>query len=514
MSKLMSKVTILLLTVIFILALVIRFLYFPENINFAYDQARDSFASLEVVHGHLRIIGPPTTISDKIFHGVLFYYLLAPIFQLSNGNIEIAAGFLRVLNAAGVFLVFVVASNIFNKKVGFLASFLYAISYEQSQYSLFFGHPSLGVFTILIFYLGLSFLIFRNNPKGFIVALLGLGSTIQAETVNGFLILVFLILVFIYRKNFLYLNFKIIFLGVVTFLIANINYLISEIKYNFRGIKALFDLAGHFSGGSHPGFVYPLALIRFIHDNLLANNSLIILTGVILIFSSLIFMRDKNLRPRIIFLLIWFFGGLMPFFFATSFSYYYSPAASVGLLILVAFLMDKILNRVQDDNMVGKVFAGVLIAIFSWSNLSLILTENKNGPNPDIVIQRGMILGSQKKVLDYIYEKSGGEKFAVNGLTIPLNVKTTWDYLFNWYGKSQYGYLPVWGGTIADGFPGKLKVIAARDRLPKKQFTIIEPTTGIEKGLIDDFFREENYFTKVIEEKDFNGIKVQLRVPI
>jgi len=43
----------------------------------------------------------------------------------------------RIYNALGVFLVYLIGSKLFGKKIGFLASLLFAISYEQSQYSLF-----------------------------------------------------------------------------------------------------------------------------------------------------------------------------------------------------------------------------------------------------------------------------------------------------------------------------------------------------------------------------------------
>ena len=503
----MLKYSSVILISIFLLALLIRFLNFPENINFAYDQARDSFAGLDIAKGDLKIIGPPTTISDKIFHGVLFYYLLAPIYFFTNGNLEVAAAVLRILNASGVFLVFFIGSFIFSRTVGFLAAVLYAISYEQSQYSLFFGHPALGVISVLIFYLGLSMLIFKNNPKGFILALVGLGLTIQSEAVNGFLFFVFLIYIFIFKKSF-FLDPKIVFFGITGFFIVNINYLLTEVKYNFRTSKAVLDLVIHQNGADlSSGFIWFSAVKRFTHDNFF-NSEVLINTSIFgIIFILFILLKDKNLRLKTIFLIIWFLGGLMPYLLASSFSYYYSPGVSVSLLILISFLIYQLFLR-------NKVLAVVLALVIVWSNLSLILTQNQKGPNPDIVIQRGMVLGNQKQVLDFIYLKASKASFAVNALTVPLNVNTTWSYLFEWYGFQRYSYLPVWGGKAAAGFSGNLKIETRRSELPQKRFTIIEPTVGIGQKQIDDFFREENYFSKVLEEKDFGGIKVQLREKI
>src|SRR5689334_21823740 len=97
------------------LALLLRFLYFPGNIYFGFDQARDAFASLEVAHGNFRIIGPPTAI-EGLYHGPLYYYIFAPFYLLSNGDPIAVSIFLRILNALGVLLVFLAGTALFNKK--------------------------------------------------------------------------------------------------------------------------------------------------------------------------------------------------------------------------------------------------------------------------------------------------------------------------------------------------------------------------------------------------------------
>jgi hypothetical protein len=79
------------------------------------------------------------------------------------------------------------------------------------------------------------------------------------------------------------------------------------------------------------------------------------------------------------------------------------------------------------------------------------------------------------------------------------------------YGGQKYGYLPVWGGDAAEGYYGHLTIEKARSTLPEKQYLILEPIRGIEQYMIDDFINQENIFTKVVEEKQFGLIKVQIR---
>jgi hypothetical protein len=94
---------------------------------------------------------------------------------------------------------------------------------------------------------------------------------------------------------------------------------------------------------------------------------------------------------------------------------------------------------------------------------------------------------------------------------MPLSVNTTWSYLFQWYGKGKYGYLPSWIGPIASGYPGNLEVENSRSKLPSKQFLIIEPTRGIRPGLVASFFQEEDYFTKVLKEDKIGEFTIQER---
>lgn len=500
------KTTCLLLA-IFILALLIRFLYFPDNVNFAYDQARDSFAALEILKGDLKIVGPPTTASDKIFHGALFYYILAPVYFVSGNNPEMAALVLRIINASGVFLVFYIGSLIFNRSIGLISAFLFAVSYEQSQYALFFGHPSPAAISILIYYLGLALFIFRKNPYGLVISLIGLGLTIQFEDVNGLLLISLIAYLLVFYKKFKILNLKIILLGLISFLITISSFILVELKYNFRTVDAIISTAHSFNTRSSANFGYMFSVIqRIINDNFFANNLVVNLILLLFVTVFIIMFRRKHLKVAGIFLGLWFLGGLLPHFIATKFSYYYSPGASVSLLILLSLLIYKLFLWYKPASI-------IIIVLLILSNFNLILNQNIKGVNSDFVIQPGMILGNQKKVVEYTYSESAGEPFAVNALTIPLNVNTTWDFLFNWYGAEKYNSIPVWYGNVAEGFYGELPVISSRSDLPEKQFLIIEPSVGISEGTKIDFLKEEGYFTKIIGEKKFGTITVQKRQP-
>ncbi len=505
----MNKRLYSLLLLIFILALIVRFLYFPDNVHFSFDQARDSFTSLEILKGHLKLIGPPSFLSNKLFPGPLIFYLYAPIYLIFHKSPEAASAFFRIWNALGVFLIFYIGSILFNKRVGIIAAILFALSYEQSQYAIFLSHQPLAVISVLLFYLGLSLYIFQKKPWGILLSVLGLGLSIQFHYGFAFLIPTFIAYFILFRKKVVRVKIKWIILSILVFIATTFSFVLTELKYKFVSNLILQypdNTNSHFFSGIHLRETL-FTINRFLHDLFIVNYRITPFLGIVLLITAIYLFKQKQIKDKIIFLTIWFVFGLSLYIFSGVSSYYYSPATSVSLLIFVSYLISKLFSK-------GKNLWGIFtLFIIILSNLFSISTINPNGLNSDMVIQPGMTTSNQRQALDYIYLQSQNQPFAVGGLTVPLSINTTWDYLFNWYGREKYGYLPVWIGPKAEGYPGSLKTINSRSNLPKKQFLIIEPTIGIRKFDIDNFLRVEGYFTKIVEEKKFGTISVQLRKP-
>lgn len=488
------------LLLIFALALLIRFLYFPGNTYFSYDAARDSYTSLEILKGHLKIVGPPSSSSNKLFHGPLIYYLYAPIYLLTNRNVEAVSAILRIINALGVFLVFLIGKNLFSKKAGFLASFLFAISFEQTQYALFFGHPSLAAVTVLIFYLGLSLLIFKKKSWGLIICLLGLGLSIQSHFIYSLLLPVLGVYLILFRQSLRVVKLRELILGVAAFLLTVSTFIVAQAKFHLMSF-------GQGSFSFYPGQIWVI-LQRFILDNFYNVWQFVNLAVIlILVFAFIGFARFKSQRKELIFLLLWLCSGFLPYIFSNTAIYYLNASSSVSLLVLAAFLISKLPKKIS-------VVGILLISMILISNFEIIAAQNPFGPNRYIVIQRGMVLSNEKAALDYIYAKANKTPFSVNALAVPLKVNTTWSYLFEWYGKGKFGFLPVWGGETALGYSGELEIITDRSKLPNLQFSIIEPTVGITSYDKEDYFKNENYFTKVTDKKKFGSILVQVRKKI
>ncbi len=497
-----------LLVLIFILAVLIRFLYFPFNIYFGYDQARDAFVVQELLQGNLRLVGP-TTLIDGLFHGPLYYYIFAPFHFLSSGNPEVINAFLRILNATGIIWVFLIGYLLFGKKTGLLAAFLYAVSFEQTQFAIYQNHPSLSVQAVLIYYLGLVWLLFKKDWRGLPLSCLGLGLSIQFEFPLIYLVVGFFIMLMTvgwWGKQLPALSWRQWFLSGGVFLVVVASFILAEFKFHFQGIKTLVNNILIPSGSSQPDVFYNMELIfgRFIGDSIFFFFAPFV--GLVIFFIAVWYLWKKYEMKKIVFLLMWFGFGLIPYLKNTASIplYYYSGAASVAAIIFVSFLLVNLAHR-------WLVLSVVLTGFMVVSNVYQIQAYNPLGTLPSINVQSGMLWSDQKKIVDFIYQDASGQPVSVNALSVPLNVNMVWSYVFERYGEPKYGYLPIWGGDAALGYAGHLKIETARSRLPVRQYLIIEPTRGIEQYLVDDFINQENLFTNVVDEKEFGLIKVQIR---
>lgn len=488
---------------IFCIASIPRFLYFPQNIYFGFDQARDAFESKTIYNGDLKIIGPSTA-KEGLFHGPLYWYIIGPLYLLGNGNPAWPAGFLLLLNSLGVLLIFLVASSLFNKYVGAIAALLYAFSFEQTQYAMYFGNPGLAVLTILVFYLGLSKFLFQKKWWGISLAFFGLGLSIQFEFFLIYLGTIFVLMILVLgRRNLLSFvkNYKYLLVSLISFLVPTITFWLADIKFGFRSLKILLETTG--AGGlsilDKSLKVYFDRLALQIHDNIFSFG---LSVQKPLLFSLLgflvwnIFRKEKDYRQNL-FLLIWALSSGFLLGFGTPSLYYSNIGISAGFIILASYAIYFIIKK--------KLFLGVLaLALVLASNLSLITTQNPKGIISDIYVQEGMLLSRQKQAVDTIYKDARGKPIVVSALTMPLKINTTWAYLFNWYGKEKYGYLPYWAGEAAVGYPGNLPPWQSQEK-DYVMFSIIEPVRGVRGAFVDQFLKEQEQYGGVIYERRFGN---------
>ena len=494
------------LFIIFILAFLLRIIFLKDNsVTFGYDQARDALVANQIIAGDIKIQGPPSS-APGLFHGVFYYYFLAPAYLIGNGSPIFTAYYTAFFNSLVVILVFLLAKFATrNTILSLLSSFLYAISFESSQYATWLSNPTIAIITAPLIYLGLW--LWANFSKNKIskiapfITAVGLGLSIQAEIFLVYHIIPIAIWLNLYRKNITKKSMSIFFI----FLILTIFSLIfCEFKFGFGSIDALKSLTltgGNLAYAKSVGdylILYLNQIGRIFAFNTYPGN--IGYGGAVIIILGVYSLINYKKNPYPAFLAVWLFSHLS----VVTVGGTSTPFLMVGIGPAVSLILGFYIYKLFDKK---SILASLVLLIIIYGNISFILSQNKSGATL-FSIQKDMLISKQIAVIDYTYKKANGELFSINSLTSPLWINIVWTYLYNWYGQKTYGYVPLWHGKDQ---VGQLDSLDRIDTPLNNSFLILEPMAGIPSMYLPITIGEEEVDTNLIEEKSFGEIVVQYR---
>lgn len=481
------------IVLIFIWGFWLRSLYLPQGqFLFSYDQARDAYTVSDLLRGDLKIQGPPTSTRD-FFHGVLYYYAIAPGYWLGRGSPIVAAHWWAFLNSGGILLLYWLGQSLFSRRFpAALLALMYAASYEASQYSFYLANTSLAVLTVPWLYYHL-WQWSRGSSSAPWWSGLALGLTFQA---NFLLIYHAAVIAVAGLLRLIPLTRRNIISSFLGFGLASASMWLSEIKF---GLPSLDGPASLLSRSTYSALhITPQAILdtaltqltRVIGLNLFPQAVQI----VTVVFILLVVVFSLFRRPQWWWIFLLALVGFMPALVLGGIS---SPYIHAGLGSLVLVITVYFAARL----------APVLLIIPLLANLSHIITVNSTGKT-EFAIQTTMTLKNELAAIDYIYAQSEGQPFSFSSITAPLNINTTWSYLFNWYGRNTYGYLPSWHGPDQAGQVGDN---LSRPGPTHRYFLIIEPSQGLPEDLIDSQVVAENKLSNFNHLSRFGEIIVHNR---
>src|SRR5476649_2693880 len=158
-----------LLVLILLLAAFLRLYRIEDYMTFLGDEGRDVLVAYNILHGHLTLLGPTSSVGG-FFLGPIYYYFMAPFLWLFNYNPVGPAVMVALFGIATVWLLYRFSSEFFNSKVGLIAACLYAISPLVIAYSRSSWNPNpLPFFALLCLYL-LFKAVRKNSLKLFLVS--------------------------------------------------------------------------------------------------------------------------------------------------------------------------------------------------------------------------------------------------------------------------------------------------------------------------------------------------------
>jgi 4-amino-4-deoxy-L-arabinose transferase-like glycosyltransferase len=131
------------LPAILVLAALLRFLDLPTRGMWDADQGHDMLVLRAFVHdGVIPLLGPPTSIGT-FHHGVLYYYLLAPVAALLGSDPVAIVAAIAAAGVAAVAVTWWLARSIGGPLAGLVAAGLMAVSASAIEEATFIWNPNL-----------------------------------------------------------------------------------------------------------------------------------------------------------------------------------------------------------------------------------------------------------------------------------------------------------------------------------------------------------------------------------
>ena len=491
--------------VIFLLGYLLRVFYLKDNaLLFTYDQARDALIVQQILSGDLKILGPPTS-TGTAFHGALYYYLLAPGYWLGRGSPVIASYWLAFIASLSVFIVYKLTTWLSKKKLaGILAALFYAVSFEATQYATWLSNPTLATVTVPLMYLSVWAWTRENNKiwAPFITGL-ALGLTIQAGMFLVYHILplgiwIMITKIKLKRSTITHLGAGLLF-GLSSMLIA-------EFKFGFKSFQGILALTSQDTISVSKSLGDFLLLYLNQLGKVLAYSSYpgnIGYGGVFILALTIVaFIRwnkkELSWKP---FLLLWLLSHVT----IVSIGGSSTPHLLAGVGPAVSIILGIFVYQWWKSG--AKILAVAVFAIVLYSNINMVVKENKKGQLL-FAIQRDMIINKQLAAIDYTYKASNGKMFSINALNSPLYTNIVWSYLYHWYGQQKYGYTPQFHGHNQIGQISALPSVTDETKL---YYLIVEPMDGIPPQYLPLTIGEEDHKSKISDRQYFGAIEVQKR---
>ncbi len=237
-----------LLVLILILGTFLRFYRLGDYMEFLGDQGRDVLVIRNFFkHKDLFFIGPQTSIGN-MYLGPYFYYLIAPSLLLANFSPVGPAAFIALLSLATIVLIYFIAQKWFNRPVGLIAAFLFAVSPVVVKYSNFIWNPNvMPLFSLLFIYFFFEAII-HQKYRYFIYASLSFVMVINSHYL-GLALLPFPGLYWLFHlyhhlktkskqlKPFLINS----LIAVLVFILSLTPQVLFDLKHNGQNIKALIN---------------------------------------------------------------------------------------------------------------------------------------------------------------------------------------------------------------------------------------------------------------------------------
>jgi len=483
-----------------------------NHFEFYYYQARDAIISRSILEKRdLKIQGPATSgTNDTLYNGVLYYYIIGPLYTLSQGNPLIPSLFLAFLSSLAIVPIFLIGKKIFNNQfTSLFASVLYAFSTDTAVIGSWLSNPSLATWSVPAFYYCLWQSLFKKKKKFLPLTALFLGISNQATLYTAYLICLALI-IYLYQsfkqKNFFFLGKKNFLTSSLIYLLSISTMILTQIKLLLNGVYQFSDF--YINEGGKPSLIITLKNILNVYlqkAELSLLPSLPQLSTVLAITILILFLFSQLSSSKKVFFVLWIFSPFLMFLITARISYYSLTGLTPAIYLLLSYLIFE--NKRKALQILNLSLIAILFIFFNFRSVHII----RQSQSSILTVQNGAFLTYLLNLIDYTYQAADKQEFSISTLTSPYKYNTTWAYLYSWYGQQKYGYLPQWYGSDQAGITGS-DLLEKTDQPQPIHFSIYESDPGWLNMFVPEFQKwQQSIAGSVKSQVNFGTLSLEQR---
>ncbi|MGH7246140.1 MAG: hypothetical protein ACREGI_04370 [Candidatus Levyibacteriota bacterium] len=469
---------------------------FTNSFAFTYDVGRDMLALQNIVVNHkIPLIGATTGLPG-LFYGPWWYYILTIPFLIGQGNPVFIDFFMAFSGIVSIFLAYMLGKKIGGTFLAFIFATFVSLSPVLIGISSQIWNPNLAPLFV-IFLMFVWYDIHENKSqhvlRNFFFLGLLLALFLDIEVVFGLLLDlgIFFVFIFLLRSTLKLKNILFILLGFVIIISPRLFF---EVRHNFLMTRNLINIIFHSHGSGISVSYFSVFINRFfglifLWNETVANGNIIVgVALLILVILALVFLTKKAKNTEKFFFIVGVILTLTFLLGLTFFSHDIWPHYLVGLPVVFVLLLSISLSLFfRSMQRKWILFVLLFLVVFVEINpVRFIGSFFQPLWEGDASVYR-----NQLAVIDYVYQAARGKQFAEVVYTPPV-YDYTYQYLFSWYGKNKYHYVPSTGKTSLF-------------------FVILEPDLQYPSRLID-WLKVREHDGTIINQKELKGgIVVQTR---
>lgn len=391
----------------------LRFYQLPERANLGWDQIDSAWAAKSIiVDKHILLQGVPVKNDSGIYMGPLYYYLIAPVYFLTNLDPIASPIFAGITSVFGFSVLFYVTKKIFNTNIALIALFINTFSFfimstDRVQNAIGLTMP----ISYMLFYFLYEVVIGEVKYLKHLAFVTGFSFHIDFTSIFYPIIIFFSLPFFPRSKKTLY-SFLI---AIPIFLVFLLPSIIFELQTKHSSSSSMMNLLGASYHGfhlvrvlqlTHDAFIGFLAVFQF--NTILGYFAFILIP----LFGIIYYFQDPK-KDRLLLLYLISLWIVVPWFVLSTYSgeltnSYFSLSQDICIAIL-AFLTMYIFEK-------RNIFLTLIPTIF-WSIFAIYNMQQFYD------VTNGNFLGVENTVKEAIQNKK----------VIPFKDKDPYSYVYYVY---------------------------------------------------------------------------------